>query len=86
MAAQFSEDKSWYRGEVLSIGEKCKIKFVDCGNVDDVAVEHIAEITPVLMEFPLMGMRCTLAGLETLNSYFLGIEYSGFRAQFETNL
>ena len=50
-AAQFSENRSWYRGCVLEVeGHESKIRFLDYGNVEWVMNHLVQPIHPSLLE------------------------------------
>ena len=65
VCARFALDNAWYRAEVLSIDRAARIsvRFVDFGNSDALNVESVARITPELCAYPMLGIKCRLAGV-----------------------
>ena len=62
-------DHQWYRAEVVSLktsGGDIRVHFVDYGNTDDVGIESVAKIDDALLSYPVLGVRCRLAGVAGL--------------------
>jgi superfamily II DNA/RNA helicase len=63
-AAQFSENRSWYRGCVLGVeGHESKIRFLDYGNVEWVMNHLVQPIHPSLLELPFQAI-CATFGMD----------------------
>lgn len=67
VCAKFSEDRSWYRSEVLAVstdGKLCRVFFIDYGSTDDgVSLSDIAECPLNLVDVPAMAVKCALNGV-----------------------
>ncbi|KAH9523644.1 hypothetical protein Btru_040566, partial [Bulinus truncatus] len=67
-AAKFSEDESWYRGIVQSIsGDVAEVTFVDYGNTEKVALQHVTNIKPDMRKLPAAAIKCCLSGVGLKN-------------------
>ncbi|KAK3779736.1 hypothetical protein RRG08_035875 [Elysia crispata] len=66
VAAVYSEDKKWYRSQVLSVkGHKCSLFFVDYGNIEDQEIQYVKEITSQKIKaIPAQALVCCLHGLD----------------------
>uniref|UniRef100_A0A671WXD7 Tudor domain containing 1 n=1 Tax=Sparus aurata TaxID=8175 RepID=A0A671WXD7_SPAAU len=62
--AQFSEDKQWYRAEVLAYSseERVCVGYLDFGNSEEVDLAHLRPISPELLALPMQAVPCGLAG------------------------
>ncbi len=56
-------DSNWYRAEVLQIHNNIKIYYIDYGNKEEVHVSAIRAIKSSFLEYPILGLTCTLAGM-----------------------
>ena len=67
MAAVYSEDKKWYRSQVLKVeGDTCSLFFVDYGNEEDQTVQNVKEIrNQKIKDIPAQTLACCLHGLDT---------------------
>ncbi|XP_044232202.1 tudor domain-containing 6 [Thunnus albacares] len=64
--ALFSEDRLWYRGEVIAKdGDELSILFVDYGNKSKVKATDLREMPPDLFETPPQAFLCELEGFDT---------------------
>lgn len=62
--AQFN-DLQWYRAKVVDPAEGyATVEFLDYGNYDDVIVEDIRVINPIMLEDPVYCVKCSLHGVE----------------------
>nr|XP_033799039.1 tudor domain-containing protein 1 isoform X2 [Geotrypetes seraphini] len=63
--AFFSGDENWYRGMVKEVSPEgaIKVHFVDYGNVEEVALEKLHEISSEFLKLPFQAIRCKLAGV-----------------------
>ncbi|XP_073345172.1 tudor domain-containing protein 1 [Pagrus major] len=64
--AQFSEDKQWYRAEVLAYSseERVCVGYLDFGNSEEVDLGHLRPISPTLLALPMQAVPCGLAGVQ----------------------
>uniref|UniRef100_A0A671WVE8 Tudor domain containing 1 n=1 Tax=Sparus aurata TaxID=8175 RepID=A0A671WVE8_SPAAU len=64
--AQFSEDKQWYRAEVLAYSseERVCVGYLDFGNSEEVDLAHLRPISPELLALPMQAVPCGLAGVQ----------------------
>ncbi|KAK0131889.1 Tudor domain-containing protein 6 [Merluccius polli] len=66
--ALFTDDKHWYRAEVISIdGDKLSAHFVDYGNYSQVDVKDVRETPPELVKTQVQAFLCELDGFEDAN-------------------
>ena len=69
VAAQYSEDKSWYRAKVLSVdNDTVSVLFVDYGNNEVVAMEKIQPIDDQFLSLPAQAIHCSITG-DTQRTY-----------------
>ena len=67
--AKFSQDEMWYRARVDSIADNtCKVFFFDFGNFEEVTLTKMAACPADLLNVPVVAVRCSLHGLESLTS------------------
>uniref|UniRef100_A0A3P9MK51 Tudor domain-containing protein 1 n=1 Tax=Oryzias latipes TaxID=8090 RepID=A0A3P9MK51_ORYLA len=64
--AQFSEDKQWYRAQVLaySTEKSVCVGYIDFGNSEEVDLNHLRPISPALLALPKQAISCILAGVQ----------------------
>ncbi|KAK9530366.1 hypothetical protein VZT92_011871 [Zoarces viviparus] len=64
--AQFSEDKQWYRAEVMgySSEERVCVGYLDFGNSEEVDLANLQPISTSLLALPMQGLPCVLAGVQ----------------------
>ncbi|XP_041672490.1 tudor domain-containing protein 1 [Cheilinus undulatus] len=64
--AQFSEDKQWYRAQVLAYSseERVCIGYLDFGNSEEVDLAYLRPISSSLLALPMQAMPCGLAGVQ----------------------
>ncbi|KAG7208620.1 hypothetical protein KM043_014827 [Ampulex compressa] len=67
VAAKFSVDHQWYRGEVISISEDgyCKVYFVDYGDHEMVELNHVLELRTDFLSLRLQAVECSLANVKS---------------------
>lgn len=59
--ARFPEDGNWYRARVRNMKEgRVTVVYVDYGNEQEVQVSDLRTITPELIKFPAVAMKCAL--------------------------
>ena len=64
-AAQFSEDKLWYRARVTAVrGSKAEVCFIDYGNSERVGASELKPLQPQCAKLPCSAVPCTLHGLD----------------------
>lgn len=64
VCAKFSQDGNWYRAEVTDAAAgKYTVRFVDFGNEDKVTGNDIGPMMHSLLQYPVMGVCCCLAGV-----------------------
>lgn len=58
------EDKQWYRAKVLAYSseERVCVGYLDFGNSEEVAVDHLRPINTALLALPMQAIPCGLAG------------------------
>jgi len=63
--AKFSQDKQWYRAEVVHIdsSSSCQVFFVDFGNMGTVQLSDLAESPAECLDLPLVACECSLSGI-----------------------
>ena len=62
--AMFSEDSTWYRGEVIALkGNSAQVRFVDFGNGEEMATGLLRRPTPELSKVAPVALECRLAGV-----------------------
>ncbi|KAF6724964.1 Tudor domain-containing protein 1 [Oryzias melastigma] len=64
--AQFSEDKQWYRAQVLAYSSEKSVcvGYLDFGNSEEVDLNHLRPISPALLAFPMQAIPCSLGGVQ----------------------
>ncbi len=63
-AAQFSEDKLWYRSKVVSIsGKRAMVSFIDFGNLEEVDTSDLKILQGEFTADPCGAIPCALAGI-----------------------
>ncbi|KAL4232117.1 Tudor domain-containing protein 6-like [Mactra antiquata] len=64
VASQFSQDKGWYRAQVLKITSSgADVEYIDYLNSETVTFDMLRKIKPEFIEFPAQGILCTYHGL-----------------------
>ncbi|NWU06595.1 TDRD1 protein, partial [Cephalopterus ornatus] len=68
--AFFSEDGNWYRAVVQNItaGGSVQVSFVDYGNVEEVPLDKIRQISPPFLKLPFQAIKCWLSGIKPHNN------------------
>ncbi|NXG07303.1 TDRD1 protein, partial [Sakesphorus luctuosus] len=68
--AFFSDDGNWYRAVVRNItsGGTVQVSFVDYGNVEEVPLDKIRQISPSFLKLPFQAIKCWLSGIKPGNS------------------
>ncbi|XP_031410387.1 tudor domain-containing protein 1 isoform X2 [Meleagris gallopavo] len=68
--ALFSDDGNWYRALVEDIisDRVVRVHFVDYGNVEEVPVDNIRQISSSFLELPFQGIKCWLSGIKPAGS------------------
>ncbi|NXC47830.1 TDRD1 protein, partial [Penelope pileata] len=68
--AFFSDDGNWYRALVQNVTSDgvVKVRFVDYGNVEEVPLDKIRQISSSFLELPFQGIKCWLSGIKPANS------------------
>ncbi|XP_060086316.1 uncharacterized protein LOC132565637 [Ylistrum balloti] len=67
--AKFSEDKLWYRAEILSFEDKnIEVQFIDYGNSELVDLRSVKHIQKEFTSLPLQAIRCCLSGVKCSGS------------------
>ncbi|NXW60985.1 TDRD1 protein, partial [Eurystomus gularis] len=71
--AFFSDDGNWYRALVQSVTSHGTVKvcFVDYGNVVEVPLDKIRQISSSFLTLPFQGIKCWLAGIKPSNSKWI---------------
>ncbi|NXW15030.1 TDRD1 protein, partial [Circaetus pectoralis] len=64
--AFFSGDGNWYRALVQNITSDgtVKVYFVDYGNVEEVPLDKIRQISSSFLKLPFQGIKCWLSGIK----------------------
>ena len=61
VAAQYSEDESWYRAKVISVDDdSVSVLFIDYGNSEAVAMEKIQPIDNQFLSLPAQAIHCSI--------------------------
>ena len=69
VAAQYSEDKSWYRAKVLNVeNDNISVLFIDYGNGEVVTMDKIQPIEDQFLSLPAQAIHCSISG-DTKRSY-----------------
>ena len=62
--ARYSDDDAWYRAKVEKVdGDKASVLFVDYGNVEQVPLADVRQLTPEYLAIPAQTLECTLDGI-----------------------
>ncbi|KFQ72430.1 Tudor domain-containing protein 1, partial [Phaethon lepturus] len=71
--AFFSDDGNWYRALVQNTTSDGTVKvcFVDYGNVEEVPLDKIRQISPSFLKLPFQGIKCWLSGIKPGNSKWI---------------
>ncbi|NXD66242.1 TDRD1 protein, partial [Eolophus roseicapillus] len=71
--AFFSGDGYWYRALVQSVssGGTVKVCFVDYGNVEEVPLDKIRQISSSFLKLPFQGIKCWLSGIKPGSSKWI---------------
>ncbi|NXI63312.1 TDRD1 protein, partial [Anseranas semipalmata] len=71
--AFFSDDGNWYRALVKSVTSDriVKVCFVDYGNVEEVPLDKIRQISPSFLQLPFQGIKCWLSGIQPANDKWI---------------
>ncbi|KFQ00983.1 Tudor domain-containing protein 1, partial [Leptosomus discolor] len=71
--AFFSGDGNWYRALVQNITSHGSVKvcFVDYGNVEEVPLDKIRQISSSFLELPFQGIKCWLSGIKPGNNKWI---------------
>ncbi|NXA36316.1 TDRD1 protein, partial [Eudromia elegans] len=71
--AFFSADGNWYRALVQNVTSDGAVKvcFVDYGNVEEVPLDKIRQISSSFLKLPFQGIKCWLSGIKPVNSKWI---------------
>ncbi|NWY59252.1 TDRD1 protein, partial [Chionis minor] len=71
--AFFSDDGNWYRALVQNVTSDGTVKvfFVDYGNVEEVPLDKIRQISSSFLKLPFQGIKCWLSGIKPGNSKWI---------------
>ncbi|KFV47240.1 Tudor domain-containing protein 1, partial [Tyto alba] len=71
--AFFSDDGNWYRALVQNVTSHGTVKvcFVDYGNVEEVPLNKIRQISSSFLKLPFQGIKCWLSGIKPGNSKWI---------------
>ncbi|XP_065528380.1 tudor domain-containing protein 1 isoform X2 [Lathamus discolor] len=71
--AFFSDDGYWYRALVQNVcsGGTVKVCFVDYGNVEEVPLDKIRQISSSYLKLPFQGIKCWLSGIKPGSSKWI---------------
>ncbi|NXX92080.1 TDRD1 protein, partial [Centropus bengalensis] len=80
--AFFSNDGNWYRALVRNVTASGNVKvfFVDYGNVDEVPLDKIRQISSSFLELPFRAIKCWLSGIKPASSKWIPEATAIFRA------
>jgi len=80
-AAKYSKDKAWYRAIIKNINydqHSILVFLVDYGIDDDIVINekdiNICELFEEFKEHPIMGLKCSLKGIESIQRNNLNYE------------
>ena len=66
LCAQFSEDKQWYRAQVLGgEGNEFEVLYIDFGNSEVLSLASLRGLDENLASYPPMAFECFLSGVES---------------------
>ncbi|XP_068807765.1 tudor domain-containing protein 1 isoform X2 [Struthio camelus] len=79
--AFFSADGNWYRALVQNVTSDGAVKvcFVDYGNVEEVPLDKIRQISSSFLKLPFQGIKCWLSGIKPVNSKWIPEATARFR-------
>ncbi|NXY67292.1 TDRD1 protein, partial [Glareola pratincola] len=79
--AFFSDDGNWYRALVQNVTSDGTVKvfFVDYGNVEEVPLDKIRQISSSFLKLPFQGIKCWLSGIKPGNSKWIPEATARFR-------
>ncbi|XP_074883078.1 tudor domain-containing protein 1 [Buteo buteo] len=79
--AFFSGDGNWYRALVQNITSDgtVKVYFVDYGNVEEVPLDKIRQISSSFLKLPFQGIKCWLSGIKPDKSKWIPEATARFR-------
>ncbi|NXJ50375.1 TDRD1 protein, partial [Spizaetus tyrannus] len=79
--AFFSDDGNWYRALVQNITSDgtVKVYFVDYGNVEEVPLDKIRQISSSFLKLPFQGIKCWLSGIKPGKSKWIPEATARFR-------
>ncbi|NXP17957.1 TDRD1 protein, partial [Scytalopus superciliaris] len=68
--AFFAGDGNWYRAVVQNVTSHgtVQVHFVDYGNVEEVPLDKIRQISPSFLKLPFQAIKCWLSGVKPGNS------------------
>ncbi|KFP88300.1 Tudor domain-containing protein 1, partial [Apaloderma vittatum] len=71
--AFFSGDGNWYRALVQNVtsGKTVKVHFVDYGNIEEVPLDKIRQISSSFLTLPFQGIKCWLSGIKPSSSKWI---------------
>uniref|UniRef100_A0A8C0IG16 Tudor domain containing 1 n=1 Tax=Bubo bubo TaxID=30461 RepID=A0A8C0IG16_BUBBB len=71
--AFFSDDGNWYRALVKNVTSDGTVRvcFVDYGNVEEVPLDKIRQISSSFLKLPFQGIKCWLSGIKPGNSKWI---------------
>ncbi|NXN58327.1 TDRD1 protein, partial [Rynchops niger] len=71
--AFFSDDGNWYRALVQNVTSDGTVKvfFVDYGNVEEVPLDKIRQISSSFLKLPFQGIKCWLSGIKPGNNKWI---------------
>ncbi|NXL58028.1 TDRD1 protein, partial [Chordeiles acutipennis] len=71
--AFFSGDGNWYRALVQDVASDGTVQvcFVDYGNVEEVPLDKIRQISSSFLQLPFQGIKCWLSGIKPGNSKWI---------------
>eukprot|EP00057_Strongylocentrotus_purpuratus_P024694 XP_011679168.1 PREDICTED: tudor domain-containing protein 1 isoform X1 [Strongylocentrotus purpuratus] len=64
--SKYAEDDSWYRATIQTVSKErmTTVFMVDFGNTEKVSFNDLRPASPELMDFPVFGLHCAIAGVE----------------------
>ncbi|KAF8782794.1 Tudor domain-containing protein 1 [Argiope bruennichi] len=78
--AQFPEDNSWYRAEVINIqGTSVDVLFVDYGNTSSVDKNLLKPMDEKLLGIPPYAIRCKLNGITSTSDQWSDVAVDAFQ-------
>ncbi|XP_049667282.1 tudor domain-containing protein 1 [Accipiter gentilis] len=79
--AFFSDDGNWYRALVQNTTSDgtVKVYFVDYGNVEEVPLDKIRQISSSFLKLPFQGIKCWLSGIKPGKSKWIPEATARFR-------